>query len=52
MQSLSRNGARQCRGFAMCDAVIFRIADFLAVPMMACALVAAGVALVNLIQSF
>jgi hypothetical protein len=36
----------------MSDAVIFRIADVLAVPMICAALVAAGVALVNLIQSF
>jgi hypothetical protein len=36
----------------MSDAVIFRIADVLAVPFIGAALTVAGVALVNLIQSF
>lgn len=36
----------------MSDAVMFRIADVLAVPMICAALTVAGVALVNLIQTF
>lgn len=36
----------------MSDAVLFRVADVLCLPMMAGALLAAGVALVNLFQSF
>jgi hypothetical protein len=36
----------------MSDAVLFRIADFLSLPMIGAALVVAGVALVNLFQTF
>jgi hypothetical protein len=36
----------------MSDAVLFRIADVLSLPFIGSALVAAGVALVNLIQTF